>query len=197
LFFFNEHKSLSYADRAKQIKTKAVVNESETEKLIRSLKEENERLKKMLEGGNVVVERQGLTEAELQALRKQMEDEVRAQLENNNEMMNRDKDWEASHQQAIKDMSEEDKVAQERDRKKQTLPYFINLNEDPMLSGVVFLFLEKPYIVIGKGKQGDKTDIVLSGLSISNEHAIVTVASDGSVSIKPGNTIAKTKVSIG
>ena len=43
------------ADRAKQIKCRAVVNEDPTEKLIRELQEENERLQKMLEGGGVVV----------------------------------------------------------------------------------------------------------------------------------------------
>ncbi len=42
----------SYADRAKRIKNKAVVNESATDKLIRMLKEENDRLKKEL-GGNI------------------------------------------------------------------------------------------------------------------------------------------------
>ena len=42
----------SSADRAKQIKTKATVNEDPTEKLIRELQEENEKLKAML-GGNV------------------------------------------------------------------------------------------------------------------------------------------------
>ena len=41
------------ADRAKQIKTKATVNEDPTEKMIRELQEENEKLKKMLEAGGV------------------------------------------------------------------------------------------------------------------------------------------------
>ncbi len=45
--------TLRYADRAKQIKTKAMVNEDPTEKLIRDLKSENERLKKMLASGNI------------------------------------------------------------------------------------------------------------------------------------------------
>ena len=40
------------ADRAKQIKTTASVNEDPTEKLIRNLKEENDRLKEMLEKAN-------------------------------------------------------------------------------------------------------------------------------------------------
>ena len=41
--------TLRYADRAKKIKNKPVVNESETDKLIRELKAENERLRKLLE----------------------------------------------------------------------------------------------------------------------------------------------------
>ena len=39
------------ADRAKSIKTKAVVNESATDKLIRELREENARLQEMLKKG--------------------------------------------------------------------------------------------------------------------------------------------------
>ena len=41
------------ADRAKQIKTKAIVNEDPTEALIRDLKAENEKLKKALASGSV------------------------------------------------------------------------------------------------------------------------------------------------
>ena len=45
--------TLRYADRAKQIKTKATVNEDPTEALIRDLKEQNERLKAQLATGVV------------------------------------------------------------------------------------------------------------------------------------------------
>ena len=41
--------TLRYADQAKKIKCNAVINESEQDKLIRELKEENNKLKKMLE----------------------------------------------------------------------------------------------------------------------------------------------------
>ena len=41
------------ADRAKQIKTKATVNEDPTEALIRELKEQNEKLKNQLASGVV------------------------------------------------------------------------------------------------------------------------------------------------
>ena len=50
--------SLFAADRAKAIKTKAVVNESPTEKLIRELREENQRLLDQLKisgGGQPIV----------------------------------------------------------------------------------------------------------------------------------------------
>lgn len=39
------------ADRAKQIKTSAVINESPTDKLIRELREENQRLMELLKQG--------------------------------------------------------------------------------------------------------------------------------------------------
>lgn len=43
--------TLRYADRAKQIKCKALVNEDPTEKLIKSLQEENAKLKELLKTG--------------------------------------------------------------------------------------------------------------------------------------------------
>ena len=53
--------TLRYADQVKQIKNAAIVNESPQDKLIRELKEENEKLKKKLgtggmanEGGSVI-----------------------------------------------------------------------------------------------------------------------------------------------
>jgi len=44
--------TLRYADRAKKIQCKAVINESETDKMIRMLREENLDLKKMIENLN-------------------------------------------------------------------------------------------------------------------------------------------------
>jgi hypothetical protein len=40
--------TLRYADRAKKIQNKAVINESPQERMIRELREENEKLKKVL-----------------------------------------------------------------------------------------------------------------------------------------------------
>lgn len=44
---------IKLADRAKHIKVHATINESSTDKLIRQLKEENERLTKAMERGVV------------------------------------------------------------------------------------------------------------------------------------------------
>ena len=53
-FTFQHSVLLFYlADRAKQIKTKAIVNEDPTEALIRELKEQNEKLKMQLQTGKV------------------------------------------------------------------------------------------------------------------------------------------------
>jgi hypothetical protein len=43
--------TLRFADRAKSIKTQAVVNESATEKMIRELKEQNDKLQAMIKKG--------------------------------------------------------------------------------------------------------------------------------------------------
>ena len=61
--------TLRYADRAKKIQNKAVVNESATDKLIRELKSENEKLKKMLlqaaaNGGTINFDQLGMGSAE-------------------------------------------------------------------------------------------------------------------------------------
>jgi hypothetical protein len=108
--------------------------------------------------------------------------------------VNRDQNWEVQHAAMVKEQSAEDKAADEKRKKIASVPHFVNLNEDSMLSGVVFHFLEKPTTTFGKGKQGQDTDVSLAGLSISKDHAIATLKPDGSVTLKQGNSIAKTKV---
>ena len=61
------------ADRAKQIKTKAMVNEDPTDALIRDLREQNEALKAMLASGNVDMAQYGgtkeMSEEELETIK--------------------------------------------------------------------------------------------------------------------------------
>ncbi|KAH9515666.1 Kinesin-like protein kif28p [Bulinus truncatus] len=186
--------TLRYADRAKKIKNQAVINENPLDKMIRELKEENDRLKKALESGSqMAIENQGTKRPEeLELLRKEMEDKIRAQLMANQHLLNEsERTWD---EKLIAARNETDAIAKEENReiaRKNKEPHLMNLNEDPMLSGVVCLFLNGPTTVIGS--KNSNPDIVLNGLSIQKKHAIIS-NEKGMITLKPGCDEAKTRV---
>ena len=53
-YFDESVNTMRYADRAKQIKNKAIINENQQDKLIRELKEENDRLRRQLEEASLI-----------------------------------------------------------------------------------------------------------------------------------------------
>ena len=192
--------TLRYADRAKKIKNKAVVNENPMDKLIRELREENEKLKKAMTSGDLSsliapAESEGegdkdvgggatMTDEEKAQMRRKMEEEIRAQLEANAAaMMN----WDDKLKESRQEIVEVDTKA----KKAETTPHLLNLNEDSMLSGVIYHFLKEGAVRIGK--KDSSPDIAMSGLSISSEHAVITYK-NGEVTIKPATVGAKTKV---
>ncbi|EDO35613.1 predicted protein [Nematostella vectensis] len=179
--------TLRYADRAKKIKNKAVVNENPMDKLIRELKEENERLKKSMEGG-IPLSAAGMSPEEIERMRKQMEEEIKAQLAMNNESM---MSWDDKLQQSRDEGSSSE--VQEMQQKLNSVPHIVNLNEDPLLSGVVKHFIEQEEVTIGNKKAEPQPSIVFSGLSIQKQHAVITIK-DSEITIKPGTSGAKTKV---
>ena len=71
--------TLRYADQAKKIKLNAVVNESETDKLIRELRAENERLQKMMAagGGGGQVVTTAVPDEEAQRKIKELQDQLK------------------------------------------------------------------------------------------------------------------------
>ncbi len=130
---------IRYADRAKQIKNKAVVNESPTDKLIRMLKEENDNLKKQLEsglsGGGIMEVKVGMTAEEIEMMRRQLEEEIRAQLEMNMATIEDRKKWtDAAHTLVqVKEKTQAELEDEKKREKIRTVPHFVNLNEDAML----------------------------------------------------------------
>lgn len=104
-FFDETVNTLKYADRAKQIKNAAVVNENPMDKLIRELKEENDKLKKQLaEAGGpakTVVHADPEAEEKMRLMKEQME-------ANQREMAEMNKSWE----QRLKESKERDKEAE-------------------------------------------------------------------------------------
>ena len=73
----------------------------------------------------------------------------------------------------------------------ETTPHLVNLNEDTMLSGVIFHFLKEGQTRIGR--KDTSPDIAMTGLSISADHAIIQCKA-GEVTIMPASQGAKTKV---
>lgn len=75
LYFEETCNTLKYADRAKKLRTKPTINEDPQDKIIRELREENERLKKGLGSGGAGADPEAqkkLQEAEEQMKRNQL-----------------------------------------------------------------------------------------------------------------------------
>ena len=166
--------TLRYADRAKKIQNKAVINESEHDKMVRLLKEENVNLKKMIEdlqkkiggGGGAISD--GADEKEFLELKEQYE-------ANQKVMGDMQKTFEERIEEAKKHESEN--IGPRVDIK---LPHLVVLNEDPQLSHKLKYPLNKLPYYVGR-KHGNPTpQILLSGIGIKNNHAVF---------VKQGNDI--------
>lgn len=174
--------TLRYADRAKKIKNKAVINENPMDKLIRELKEENERLKKQMEGGGGLMgQDMGMTPEEMERMKKQMEEEIRAQLMANQEILAQNtQSWE---EQLAAARTETEDITDNTSARKAKEPHLVNLNEDPMLSGVICHFLSQKETTIGRKDAKPVPNICLNGLSIQKQHAVL-YNNKGSVEIE-------------
>ncbi|XP_070576240.1 kinesin-like protein KIF28 isoform X2 [Ptychodera flava] len=187
--------TLRYADRAKKIKNKAVVNENPLDKMIRELREENEKLKKALAGGGAIpIEGgSGMSPEEREKMRREMEEEIRAQLTANQEALDMGSGWEEKmkRDQAEYDAENREKTMAEERKNKE--PHFMNLNEDPLLSGMIVYFVSASKTTIGRKDADPVPTITLSGLSIQKNHAVIT-NEGGEVTLQPGGPGAKIKV---
>ncbi|XP_022241347.1 kinesin-like protein KIF28P [Limulus polyphemus] len=173
--------TLRYADRAKQIKTVATINEDPTEKLIRELREENEKLKKTLDHGGVGITgvEPGMSEDEIAKLKK-LEEEMRAQMaENERELLQMKQTYEEKLKQAETQQKEDDDRAKIEEEKKKH-PHLANLNFDPQLSGKIIHIIKEGDNAIGKSD----ADIILFGPSIHDRHAVITMDNNNMVSLE-------------
>eukprot|EP00730_Choanoeca_flexa_P004716 TRINITY_DN11781_c0_g1_i2.p1 TRINITY_DN11781_c0_g1~~TRINITY_DN11781_c0_g1_i2.p1 ORF type:complete len:975 (+),score=271.67 TRINITY_DN11781_c0_g1_i2:494-3418(+) len=177
--------TLRFADRAKAIKTKAVVNETPTERLIRELKEENARLLEQLKAGilpeGMSLGPPGAAESEEDiARRKEVEDQLRRQMEDNARLEEQMQSWEQKLQEAEaeKTRAMEARNAEKQRRKQE--PHFWNMNADPALSGVVAYFLNDGETIVGNGKAPDvQTDMELTSVNILPKHATISASPAG------------------
>eukprot|EP00002_Diphylleia_rotans_P023808 TRINITY_DN4688_c0_g1_i2.p1 TRINITY_DN4688_c0_g1~~TRINITY_DN4688_c0_g1_i2.p1 ORF type:complete len:1214 (+),score=278.54 TRINITY_DN4688_c0_g1_i2:125-3766(+) len=184
--------TLRYADRAKKIKNRAVVNLDPTQLMIQKLKDENQKLleqiKKLSSGQSPD---RGISEEEMNELRAKMEEELKQKMEENMKMLEGEskrfevnmssvqEDYEHTKKR-LEEVERQRKIAEEKqmelDRKKQTVPHIFNLNEDPALSKLVYYFLESGRTLVGKVAGENTADISfiqLSGLSVKDKHALI------------------------
>jgi hypothetical protein len=196
--------TLRFADRAKQIKTKAVVNESPTEKLIRELREENARLMEMMKGGAVPTNMPALpgqsgapaavsedAQAKIDKAEAEAAAKLKQQLEQNaKEMELMQQSFEERLKEAeLKKQADEEAQRAATEAKKNS-PHLWNMSDDPALQGMVCHFIKEGLTVIGTKKGKPAPDIIMGGMGIKSEHATLNYA-DGEISLTRASNSAK------
>eukprot|EP00730_Choanoeca_flexa_P001208 TRINITY_DN10530_c0_g1_i1.p1 TRINITY_DN10530_c0_g1~~TRINITY_DN10530_c0_g1_i1.p1 ORF type:complete len:1028 (+),score=289.58 TRINITY_DN10530_c0_g1_i1:52-3135(+) len=154
--------TLRFADRAKQIRCRAVVNESPTDKLIRELREENRRLLAQLGADPSNPDAEVLRAGEVELSR-----EV-AELEAGwtSRLATEKQRWAAQ-------MSQQGIPSSQL----ATEPYLSNVNQDPQLTHVVSYVIPEGETMVGKEPTMDQS-IRLTGPTIAQDHALFTRQGD-------------------
>ena len=191
--------TLRYADRAKQIRNHAKINQNKTVNLIAQLKEENERLKKAIaessyakapdtisKGSNSSNSMSSVKDqADMEEMKRKWEEETRAAVEENErqlaemkrtyEELLRSQVNQSSHSFTSQSTSPE---ARKLDLLKQNNPYLSNLNFDEQLNGKIVYIINAGTNMIGKSSE---CDIVLYGPKIVEKHATIYRKENGVV----------------
>ena len=156
--------TLRYADRAKKIQNKAVVNESEHDKVVRLLKEENNYLKKKIEELS-----QNLLWGTINNEDKEAFKELKAQYDETQKLcQNMSKTFSERLEEAKK--SEKELGIEKVDI---TKPHLIVLNGDPHLSHKLKYSLKELPLYVGRKHGNPELKIKLSGICIKQNHAIL------------------------
>ncbi|KAI5894442.1 kinesin-domain-containing protein [Schizophyllum commune H4-8] len=182
--------TLRYADQAKKIKNKAVINEDPNAKLVRELKEELEMLRARVQGASseatfdptVPPEQQKVTyqtkEGELRTvtkaqLQEQMETSEKLMQSLNEtweEKMERTQAVQKEREQALEELGitvEKNLVGVHTPKK---MPHLVNLNEDPLMSECLIYQLKPGQTMVGRLDSEKPAAIRLSGENIMEEH---------------------------
>jgi len=154
--------TLRYADQVKQIKNMAIVNESPQDKLIRELKEENEKLRKKLMGGELGTE--GVSKEEIERLRKAYEEQLEI-----NKLARQEIEKEEKQRKEASANPEPPKpeVVEEPWKGKMHLA---NLNEDPFLAGKIRHIFKEGNNIVGKPDKEIVPDIMIGGVGALKNH---------------------------
>ncbi|XP_078380660.1 kinesin-like protein unc-104 isoform X2 [Oculina patagonica] len=183
--------TLRYADRAKQILCKAIVNEDPNAKIIRELKEEVSKLKDLLlkEGYNPddlqSVLKQGSTHLP-RRYSQEFQDGTLERLKVSEKLIAElNETWEEK-------LRKTEAIKQEREAmlaemgvaigvdghtvglfQPRRRPHLVNLNEDPLMSECLLYYVKDGVTRVGQARAKSHQDIQLSGENILDEHCLL------------------------
>ncbi|KAI8734871.1 kinesin protein KIF28P, partial [Biomphalaria glabrata] len=173
--------TLRFADRAKMIKTQAVVNENPTDKLIRELREENLRLMELLKAGGAGAATGAVASSqEVEEMKRQYQEQMEA---NQRELEMMKKSWTESKESQAESLAKLE-AEKKRNEERKVTPHFWNLSEDPALTAVLIHFCREGTAKIGNKQASPVPEILMNGLGIQKEHATLT-NKKGTVTLKP------------
>ncbi|KAG0010303.1 kinesin-like protein Klp8, partial [Entomortierella chlamydospora] len=198
--------TLRYADQAKKIKNKAVVNEDPNAKLIRELKEELLELRSKLgvydplqTGSNLAAPNAVVTIVDLNGnsrtlTREQLQDEVQA---SEKIMAELNETWEEKLRKTQEIQQEREKTLEELGisvekghigvHTPKKMPHLVNLNEDPLMSECLVYQLKPGKTQVGRLESSIPADIRLSGTNILDQHCYFE-NNNSVVTLYPGNS---------
>uniref|UniRef100_A0A0N5C4F4 Kinesin-like protein unc-104 n=1 Tax=Strongyloides papillosus TaxID=174720 RepID=A0A0N5C4F4_STREA len=191
--------TLRYADRAKQIMCRAIINEDPNAKLIRELKEEVYRLKNLLQTKGIEIDEIGQMEntkrkAKLYSANDKdtieqlkTSEKLIAQLnETWEEKLKKTEDIRRTREEELREMglatSEDGSTLGVFSPKK--LPHLVNLNEDPLMSECLLYYIKEGKTKVGRNEAFPRPDIILGGEEILDHHCTF-VHEDGCVCLVP------------
>ncbi len=149
--------TLRYAWQVKAIKNEAKVNESAQDKLIRELREENERLKKGgggAGGGGAI------------------DPKMQEEIEMNRKLIEDFKRQEEEYKMRLEQQQAANKKKMEEEQMLKTTPHLKNINADPLMSGQITCMLRDGRNTIGKkDPNGAPVAVQIAGAGIVVNHA--------------------------
>ncbi|KAG0007076.1 kinesin-like protein Klp8 [Modicella reniformis] len=198
--------TLRYADQAKKIKNKAVVNEDPNARMVRELKEELEELRSKLgisdplhSGTNLAAPNAKVTIVDSHGnsrtlTREQLQDEVQA---SEKIMAELNETWEEKLRKTQEIQHERERTLEELGisvekgqigvHTPKKIPHLVNLNEDPLMSECLVYQLKPGKTLVGRLESIKPADIRLSGTNIRDEHCYFE-NNNSVVTVYPGNS---------
>ena len=179
--------TLRYADRAKKIQNKAVINEDPKDKTLRLLKEENNELKKQLEELSKKLMLGGPIEEEDKKAFIELQEQFKANESIADNMTKSFKD-------RLEEAKKNDAMNANR-RVDITKPHLVVLNQDPQLSHKLKYPLTTLPFHVGRKLANPPPDIVLFGIGIKMNHAVFEKGkNEGEIVLKPSEAGAMDKI---